>query len=115
SSRGGGGIAAATPWGTPPVCSVTVILQWNNPFGASADDFDLFLARSDNFALLASSTDVQDGTQDPYERVDFTNVSASPITAFIAISEFNLTSPPGSIIRAYLVFQDWSLPPQHVT
>ena len=44
----------------------TIILQWADPLGDSSNDYDLFLV-NENGAVLASSTDTQDGTQDPIE------------------------------------------------
>ena len=43
------------------------VLQWADPLGASANDYDLFLVYGDGTVL--SSTDTQDGTQDPIETV----------------------------------------------
>ena len=51
----------------PPFCSLTVILQWNNRFGAASDDFDLFIARTSDFFIFAASAEFQTGTQDPLE------------------------------------------------
>ena len=42
------------------------VLQWADPLGASASDYDLFLVNGDG-NVLASSTNTQDGTQDPIE------------------------------------------------
>ncbi len=42
------------------------ILQWADPNGAAADDYDLYLL-DDTGALVAFSQDVQDGSQDPFE------------------------------------------------
>ena len=42
------------------------VLQWTDPLGASANDYDLFLVDGDGNVLL-SSTDTQDGAQDPIE------------------------------------------------
>ncbi len=42
------------------------VLQWADPLGASANDYDLFLVDGDGNVLL-SSTDTQDGAQDPIE------------------------------------------------
>ena len=42
------------------------VLQWTDPLGASANDYDLFLVDGDGDVLL-SSTDTQDGAQDPIE------------------------------------------------
>ena len=48
---------------------LSFVLQWADPLGASANDYDLFLVDADD-NVLASSTDVQDGTQDPIETID---------------------------------------------
>ena len=47
-------------------CVNLIILQWADPLGASSNDYDLFLVNEDG-AVVASSTDTQDGTQDPIE------------------------------------------------
>jgi Subtilase family len=44
-------------------------LKWADPLGGSANDYDLFLFNADATAILSSSTNIQDGTQDPYESV----------------------------------------------
>ena len=41
-------------------------LQWSDPLGASDNDYDLFLIGA-NDNVIASSTNTQDGTQDPFE------------------------------------------------
>ena len=46
----------------------TIILQWAGPLGASTNDYDLFLV-NENGDVIASSTDTQDGTQDPIESI----------------------------------------------
>ena len=43
-----------------------VVLQWADPWGASSNDYDLFLVDADG-EVFASSTNTQDGTQDPIE------------------------------------------------
>ena len=42
------------------------VLQWADPLGVSASDYDLFLVNGDG-NVVASSTNTQDGTQDPIE------------------------------------------------
>ncbi len=44
------------------------VLQWADPLGASANDYDLFLV-DNNGNVLDSSTTTQDGTQDPIESI----------------------------------------------
>ena len=45
-----------------------IVLQWADPLGASGNDYDLFLINEDG-DVIASSTDTQDGTQDPIESI----------------------------------------------
>ena len=56
-----------------------IVLQWADPLGASANDYDLFLVNEDG-DVIASSTDTQDGTQDPIESI------LSPIFDFSGLS-----------------------------
>ena len=44
-------------------------LQWSDPFGASANDYDLYLLNSARTKIVDSSTDGQNGTQDPFEAI----------------------------------------------
>ena len=44
------------------------VLQWADPLWASTNDYDLFLIDADN-NVLDSSTNTQDGTQDPIELI----------------------------------------------
>ena len=44
-------------------------LYWSDPLGGSANDYDLFRLNAAGTAVSASSTNVQSGTQDPYEQV----------------------------------------------
>ncbi|MBY0279813.1 thrombospondin type 3 repeat-containing protein [Candidatus Binatia bacterium] len=44
-------------------------LFWSDPLGASANDYDLFRLNAAGTTVFAASTNVQNGTQDPYERI----------------------------------------------
>ena len=52
-------------------------LWWADPLGASSNDYDLYLLNSSGSAVLASSTNIQNGTQDPVELIGSANVAAS--------------------------------------
>ncbi len=43
------------------------LLFWSDPLGGSANDYDLFVLNSAGTAVVASSTNLQTGTQDPQE------------------------------------------------
>ncbi len=44
------------------------VLNWSDPLGASANDYDLFVVDGDG-NIIAASTNTQDGTQDPIEDI----------------------------------------------
>src|SRR5262249_43082813 len=46
--------------------TLTCILQWNDPFGGAADDYDMAIFDAD-LNLVTFSVDTQNGTQDPIE------------------------------------------------
>jgi predicted esterase len=52
---------------------VVIVLTWNDPAGQSANNYDLFLIDDDTGEVVARSTDVQRGAQDPLEAIDFLN------------------------------------------
>lgn len=44
-------------------------LHWSDPLGASGNDYDLFIINDAGTAVIGSSTNIQSGTQDPYEAI----------------------------------------------
>jgi uncharacterized repeat protein (TIGR01451 family) len=48
----------------------SVVLSWSDPYGASANDYDLYVVDSTGRNLISSSTTVQNGSQDPFEICD---------------------------------------------
>ncbi len=45
-----------------------VSLSWSDPLGGSANDYDLFILNNAATTVVASGTNIQSGTQDPYEQ-----------------------------------------------
>ena len=65
----GGGVNANTCLGSGPGGSqLRADLFWSDPLGASTNDYDLYVLNSGG-AVVASSLNTQNGTQDPYESV----------------------------------------------
>src|SRR5262249_32739161 len=63
------------------------VLQWNDPFGASTNDYDLAvydLTKSPPL-LITDSTNPQTGTQDPFETVSLKNTGPGVGRAGVAI------------------------------
>ncbi len=51
----------------PTSAGVSVELQWADAFGASNNDYDLYIVNLNNNTVVASGTSTQNGTQDPLE------------------------------------------------
>ena len=47
-------------------------LYWSDPLGGSSNDYDLFRLNATGTTVLAASTNIQSGTQDPYEQISST-------------------------------------------
>jgi subtilisin family serine protease len=67
--------------------TLTCVLQWNDPFGGSANDYDMFLLDAD-LNVVDFSVDPQEGAQDPIEIVSIANQSATDQLANVVISRF---------------------------
>jgi hypothetical protein len=61
----------------PTSGEVVIFLTWDDPFGASSNNYDLYLVQQSTGRVVASSTDVQSGTQDPMEALDYVNPGGS--------------------------------------
>jgi hypothetical protein len=53
-----------------------VFLTWNDRFGASSNNYDLYLVQQSTGRVVAASTDNQSGSQDPVEVIDYVNTGA---------------------------------------
>jgi subtilisin family serine protease len=67
--------------------TLTCILQWNDPFGGSGNDYDLVLLDAD-LNLVTQSIDQQIGTQDPIELVAAVNQTNTDQLANILVQRF---------------------------
>jgi Subtilase family/Abnormal spindle-like microcephaly-assoc'd, ASPM-SPD-2-Hydin len=56
---------------------VVIFLTWDDPFGASTNNYDLYLVRQSTGAVVARSVDPQTGRQDPAEAIDYVNTGAA--------------------------------------
>lgn len=58
-------------------------LNWSDPLGGSANDYDLFALNAAGTAVIAASTGNQNGTQDPFEAI-----GPAPAGSRLVISRF---------------------------
>jgi hypothetical protein len=56
-------------------------LEWSDAWGASSNDYNLYLFNSDTFAQLDASEKLQTGSQNPWEMVNWTNNTGSTVHA----------------------------------
>ncbi|MEO8078204.1 MAG: neuroendocrine convertase 1, partial [Acidobacteriota bacterium] len=69
--------AAAQPFDTLTLAGAGPInLYWSDPLGGSGNDYDIFRLNTAGTTVAASSTNVQDGNDDPFEQM--TSSTSSP-------------------------------------
>ena len=56
---------------------VAIFLTWDDAFGGSGNNYDLYLVQQSTGRVVARSTDVQSGRQDPSEVIDYVNAGAA--------------------------------------
>lgn len=61
----------------------SVSLYWADPLGASANDYDLYILDSSGTNVVGASTNLQNGTQDPYETVGGSAVAAGNLVVVV--------------------------------
>ncbi len=64
-------------------------LEWNDPWGASCNDYDLYLFDSGLTTTLASSQNPQTCSQIPAEDVHWQNLSSTSVVVDLAINNYN--------------------------
>ncbi|NLV26647.1 MAG: tetratricopeptide repeat protein [Methanomicrobiales archaeon] len=57
-----------------PGARLKVVLQWDDPFHAATNDFDLFLYDLQSNSDVSLSNKVQTGEEKPFEKIDYQNV-----------------------------------------
>jgi subtilisin family serine protease len=79
--------------------SVINTLHWTDPFGASGNDYDLYIMDFGLTTVFDSSTNVQDGNDDPFE---ITSTGALPLEQLVVVKQggaaermINLFAPRG--------------------
>lgn len=98
---GDGGVSDLVVDGAP-----AVTLHWTDPFGASANDYDLFVLDGTLSGVVRFSNDTQDGDDDPLEIVSFFGTGADSGERLVvgrstgADRLFNLVAFRGELERA---------------
>ena len=66
-----------------------IVLQWNEPFGGSGNDYDLIVMDEAESAFLFFSEDVQDGDDDPIEALFLTNTGSGPVRLKLVVPNYS--------------------------
>ncbi|MBI2487095.1 MAG: S8 family serine peptidase [Deltaproteobacteria bacterium] len=73
----------------PPQQTVIFVLQWNDRFGQSSNDYDLFIFDPSDGEEITRSDDVQNGNDDPIELAGVQNPSPNNLPVDIVINRFS--------------------------
>ncbi|HDS62901.1 MAG TPA: cell surface protein, partial [Methanofollis liminatans] len=76
------------PFTVPAGASISVVLEWNDPWGFSSNDYDLYVYDSLG-TKIASSTGPQDGDDNPIESASVRNTGASAVKAYIGVKKYS--------------------------
>ncbi len=70
---------------------ITVVLQWDDPFGGSSNDYDLYLLDANGNPIPSCGTCISanHGSQDPLEIVSFKNNTPNNTMVNVAINRFS--------------------------
>lgn len=71
----------------PGYSTVEVTMEWSDKWGQAADDYDLYLYNGALTTILAQSSNTQNGTQNPYEVLTYTNFKSTPLVTNILINK----------------------------
>ena len=72
---------------------VAIFLTWDDPFGGSGNNYDLYLVQQSTGKVVASSTDLQSGQQDPVESIDYVNKGAGDFFRIVVQNVGNAAQP----------------------
>ena len=77
-----------------PGDEVIVTLQWDDPWGKATTDYDLFLTDPQRGVVLATSTNVQNGAEDPFEHLVYKQSGTQPQLVSLSIVRNGENSTP---------------------
>jgi len=84
--------------------SVFIVLQWDDPFGGSGNDYDLYLINLSTSDVVALSQIWQTGTEDPLEYISYTRIDLIGSTDYaIAVNKY-LGDPKNLEVFIYAPF-----------
>ncbi len=77
----------------PPGGSIIVVFQWNDEWGKSENDYDLYLGDLVSGRIISWSTDIQDGNDLPIEALTYLNTEQTGKNVAVLVQK--VTGDPG--------------------
>jgi uncharacterized repeat protein (TIGR01451 family) len=74
-----------------------IAIQWSDPWGASTNDYDLFVLNAAGTAVVSMGNTVQSGSTDPFEFVDCSIAGSCPVGGRVVI--FKKTAAAARALR----------------
>ncbi|MHC4310682.1 MAG: S8 family peptidase [Planctomycetota bacterium] len=88
-----------------------IVLQWNDPFGGSGNDYDLIVTDQAESEPLAVSSGTQDGDDDPIEGLFLINPNPGPVRLKVVVPKF---SGADKLVKLFffgsVVLEEYSVP-----
>ena len=69
--------------------NVSIVLQWNDRFGQSSNDYDLYLYSFSSSSFVAQSEDWQNGNDDPLETINYTATASTAGDFAIVVNKYS--------------------------
>jgi len=91
--RGGLGTRCDNPIVVPAGATLRVLVQWDDPWGASCNDYDVYIFAHDSPTPLAASQNFQFCAQNPAEMLVWRNDSSSPTTVDLVLAPIGEVQP----------------------
>lgn len=97
---------------------VQVVLKWDDKYGKSNNDYDLYLIDYSTKELIEKSENKQEGNSDPFEYIRWINTGTTPVYAEVLVKNHNglakprnldvivLTTPGTDVGRENIVTED---------
>ena len=85
----------------PPGASIRAVLEWNDMFDSSGNDYDFYLWNADTGEILDYSYYAQNGSQSPLEFIDYTNSTGYALDGELTVLNYNGYASP-KILEMYV-------------
>jgi PKD repeat protein len=72
----------------PSRAALYIVLEWDDEWGASANDYDLYLFDTATGTILDRSENWQDGSSDPVEFIAYSNTGGSTLETGVAVNKY---------------------------